>query len=453
MHTSIHNLRYYIAAAGLLLVATVSGDPPAWWSEGDPPVIDTSATPNNKGPANVGQAKWMAHSAIEALRTNHSGIASEIELLLVGEDKIIKTLAPPANDADREKNHAPLLVGQLKNIATPFYDALHIADPIWLETQLTDNQTKDPIDPTNYYPWSKTPADDQNRAIATIGQLKAVFSLRFETLDADHDGLADAWEASEIRFLVESDPIKWGNLDGSSNLNPVLSYWDDGYNAKDSFKLGFSKNKRKLSDVRDSDGDDVTDANDAAPLDSAIDWQRSSTPKFAAVKISDLATMPTSVTLSMRDFNNHANILAVGVPVGPAFSQGYVLENGHWNVLPGTISNSFQRSHKGFTFTYKHEGGFDGWQKIDDNGAAYGLIAMYRTGDPDDKDSEFWEGAPPADFIKIVKASPPNYTTEILGFADEYNYTHLMNAGGNGVVTASIAGSLMAGSATQSPLP
>jgi N-acetylmuramoyl-L-alanine amidase len=232
MHSSFRNPRYFIAAAGILLVATVCGDPPAWWSEGDPPVIDPTVEPNNHGPANIGQAKWMAKSAIDALRPINSDLASAIEQALVGEDKIILTLAPPADEADREKNHAPLLIGQLKAIATPFYDALHAADPVWLEDQLTENQTKDLNDPTNYYPWTQTPNDDRNQAIATIGQLKAVFSLRFQTLmttldpngDADSDGLTNAEELAGGTSATNPDSDSDGIPDGWEskwNFNPI----------------------------------------------------------------------------------------------------------------------------------------------------------------------------------------------------------------------------------------
>jgi N-acetylmuramoyl-L-alanine amidase len=290
MHSSIQNLRYFIAAAGLLLVATVSGDPPNWWSEGDPPVIDTTANPNNKGPANVGQAKWMAHSAIEALRPIHPEIASEIELALVGEDKIIKSLALPANDADREKNHAPLLIGQLKAIATPFYDALHTADPVWLEAQLTENQTKDLNDPTNHYPWTQTPADDQNRAIATIGQLKAVFSLRFQTLtaaaiDSDHDGLSDSWETTHF-----------GNLNASGSEDSD----SDGIDNAQEQTLG--------TNPRDSDSDDdgITDAEDADPLDEVIDWRKTPEPTWIAW---DLSTLNVASDWTLTDLSDNGTML------------------------------------------------------------------------------------------------------------------------------------------------
>jgi len=182
----------------------VQGTPPAWWQVGDVPVIDPAATPNNQGPANIGQAKWMAKRALEELAMLNPVLGASIDTALVGPGKIIPTWDQPAPGTPlAAAQHAPLLLGQLKAIATPFHDALHAVAPAWLDNDSADpaargqlqlNGTKDPDAPSNFYPWSADPADDSNQAPATIGQLKAVFSLRFETLDSDGDGLTDAAE-------------------------------------------------------------------------------------------------------------------------------------------------------------------------------------------------------------------------------------------------------------------
>ena len=202
-----------------LMIAALAA-PPLWWGTGDPPVIVPGVPQNNHGPANIGQAKHMAKSALDALRTVLPAVADQIEADLVGNGKPIPSWAPPANQAEKDKNHAPLLIGQLKAIADPFYTRLHAAAPAWLEGELNENQTKDACDPSNYFPWSTETTDDQNKAIANIGQLKAVFSLRFEQLDTDHDGLADEWEILRflnLRFDASADP----DNDGLSNLQEM----------------------------------------------------------------------------------------------------------------------------------------------------------------------------------------------------------------------------------------
>ena len=53
--------------------------------------------------------------------------------------------------------------------------------PAWLEAERITNGTNHA---DSIFPWTPETSDDKNKAIATIGQLKAVFSLRFATLDA-----------------------------------------------------------------------------------------------------------------------------------------------------------------------------------------------------------------------------------------------------------------------------
>jgi hypothetical protein len=202
---------------GLLLTLVVAAfaAPPLWWSEGNPPVIAPGAPENNQGPANIGQAKHMAKSALDALRPVLPAVADEIEADLVGSGKPIPSWAAPANQAEKDKNHAPLLIGQLKAIADPFYNRLHAAAPHWLEAERTANGTNHP---GAIFPWTSAVSDDNNKAIANIGQLKAVFSLRFEH-DADIDGMPGLWE--EATGLDQDDPTDADtdlDDDGLSNL-------------------------------------------------------------------------------------------------------------------------------------------------------------------------------------------------------------------------------------------
>lgn len=186
--------------------------PPTWWSESSTSVIDPTAAPNNHGVANIGQAKWMAKNALNVVRAIHPATADAIEADLVGSSKPIVSWDAPVTQAQKDAQRAPLLIGQLKAIAAPFYSKLHTLDAVWLDGQLTQNQTKDSSDSGNYFPWTSGTTDDANKAVATIGQLKAVFSLRFEGLssgslvDSDADGLPDDWEANLLQWLNAQDP-------------------------------------------------------------------------------------------------------------------------------------------------------------------------------------------------------------------------------------------------------
>ncbi len=197
--------------SGILANATPPA-PPAWWSDGNPPVIDPAATASNTvlpnhGVANIGQAKCMASEALRAIGVLVPEIAAQIQSDLDGaaadhQDRIVDlTLPVPRTAAWLETQKAPLLLGQLKAIATPFYQRLHDLAPDWLDHessvesekgQLQLNGTKDAIDTANYYPWTSDAGDDANLSPATIGQLKAVFSLRFES-STNTSKIPDLW--------------------------------------------------------------------------------------------------------------------------------------------------------------------------------------------------------------------------------------------------------------------
>lgn len=175
-------------AALLLSSMHLSALPPSWWQQPDnvgrrvvyPSVINS----NNFAPANVGQAKFMAKRAIETLRMYAPVVANNIEADLVGVGKIIPSWDVPAPGSEMAKQqYAPLQIGQLKAIADPFYTRLNTHNSTWLNGQLVANLTKDPGDNTNFFPWTTATGDDENKAVATIGQLKAVFALHFEKLE------------------------------------------------------------------------------------------------------------------------------------------------------------------------------------------------------------------------------------------------------------------------------
>lgn len=212
MHFSIlRKPHLLIPLASLTLAVTVVGDPlnrPSWWLNGVPPIITGSAE-NNKGPANIGQVKHMADEALKALALKNQALSNTIRLSLttpqVNPDGgffpiILDFTIPALKPADwAEKQKAPLLLGQLKAIAAPFYTHLAASSPTnasWLAAERATNGTDHQ---GSIFPWTATTADDSNKSIATIGQLKAVFSLRFENfslpdIDTDGDGIADAAE-------------------------------------------------------------------------------------------------------------------------------------------------------------------------------------------------------------------------------------------------------------------
>ena len=221
---SISQLRPRILRYSLLLPTciTVQAAPPSWWSQigaDGRTVIDS--TINNADPkavANIGQAKYMAKRALEAMRLVMPETADAIGSQLVGTGKIIPTWNPPvAGSTFAKEQFAPLRIGELKAIADPFYTVLRDADSEWILAQLVQNGTMDSANSENFFPWTSDGADNADKAIATIGQLKAIFSLRFEsiqsTLTAEDMGVPD----EELDPDVGSGSVQFMPLSGAQS--------------------------------------------------------------------------------------------------------------------------------------------------------------------------------------------------------------------------------------------
>lgn len=186
--SSIKSLLIALGISALLSVP-VTSTPPEWWAERG---VTNAEPASNKSPANIGQAKWMAKNALEALREILPDTAALIEADLVGAGKPLSSWDPPTTPAERNAQHASLMIGQLKAISAPFYIHLKLVAPQWLASEMVYYGL-----PAGDFPWTVTTVDDANKAPAVIGQLKAVFSLDFgvdRETEAEQDGIADLWE-------------------------------------------------------------------------------------------------------------------------------------------------------------------------------------------------------------------------------------------------------------------
>ncbi len=143
---------------------SVLASPPQWWQIRG--VINTNANvvTNDFAPATQGQLKWLATKAAEELDNSiPGGAGASVHALISG--------------FSTSNNYAPVLIGQLKAVATNFYDRL-IA-----------------IGYTNAYPWAASTNTPNDFAPVTIGQLKNLFSFDLRGgADSDGDGMPDWWE-------------------------------------------------------------------------------------------------------------------------------------------------------------------------------------------------------------------------------------------------------------------
>ena len=154
----------------------------------------------------------------EALAELQPLLAPTVFIALRADVANVVNLATPNTPEGLENQRRVLLVGQLKALSAPFYKKLNNSYRMWLVAQLTANQTKDLADENNFYPWTTIVSDDSNKAIASVGQLKAVFALRFENFPAsplyqDGDGMDDAWELANGFDPTNPDDAA-GDVDG-----------------------------------------------------------------------------------------------------------------------------------------------------------------------------------------------------------------------------------------------
>jgi hypothetical protein len=297
----------------LILLAMISlAAPPLWWSQGNPPVV-TGVAENNKGPANIGQAKNMVAAALQALDTQAPTIATQVRADLAISHPDLLTVPSPKTPDWIEKQKAPLLLGQLKAISAPFYTRVNALNPTWLAAERTTNGTNHP---DSIFPWTATTADDANKAIANIGQLKAVFSLRLETLppptsgDSDGDGMPDAWELQHFT-----------NLDQTSSGDPD----NDGLTNAQELAIGTDPTTIGV----DANGNGLPD-----------DWELANAGQFAAFPPILAAKMPRmqSEAKPLILSNDTDTAVNYSVTISGATLPGY----SHADSLSGSIAYSWE---------------------------------------------------------------------------------------------------------------
>jgi len=297
-------LRKTTTAIFLALVlpnTTLRSDQPAWWQ--DRGILQTpgSTASENYAVANLGQAKHMAETAYSVFEEKFQ---TDLGFTL---DSIIPPQLAPGDlgyEASLAANYTPLNVGQLKALATPFYDFLVREAPTWLPLLFETNGLGS--DWPHNYPWiPDDPAnpDPENYAPANIGQLKLAFSFDF-ALDSDGDSLYDHWEAE-----IGSNPT---TNDDPSKLD------SDGDGLTDVLEeiLGTD------SLVGDSDNDGLLDREDLFPTVEALNFARNVFPKFARVKFPMVSEAFFRPVLNVRD----EKIPAIARYDGLEFER--ILENG-----------------------------------------------------------------------------------------------------------------------------
>jgi len=186
-------------AAFAACAVTTLGTPPAWWSDPATAILDPNAPAHDYSPASLGQLKHVATQA-----------NAYLDLVLAaggGSGVAVDTICRFGGAS----NFQPVNLGQLKNIAKPFYDRLAQIRFNWRTGTFG---VASPL-----YPWTVT-AGPENAAPANLGQLKNVFSFAipssFLSYSGDGDSLWDWWECSRFGHVAAS-PTDDSDADGLTN--------------------------------------------------------------------------------------------------------------------------------------------------------------------------------------------------------------------------------------------
>jgi hypothetical protein len=235
------SLRRASACSLILLVIFVRspGQPaslPGWWSSG---ALDANEPTDNWAMANVGQLKNIATQAKAHLDTQLGLGASDWDAAYGGNNPF------PFSSQSNPENFSAVNIGQLKFIATGFYNLLHSKAPTYdVVARLTAMGVPGgSISGTGpYYPWVPNPPVAENWSAVTIGQLKIVFSFDLTSSnpsnpDSDNDGLPDAWE---IQYFGNTSQTAAGDSDGDGLSNLI------------EFQLGRNPTKGAIADTTGS---------------------------------------------------------------------------------------------------------------------------------------------------------------------------------------------------------
>ncbi|HBJ84581.1 MAG TPA: sugar-binding protein [Verrucomicrobiales bacterium] len=201
-----------LLVAGLLLQSATAVAPEWWSAQG---VFKAGAAADDYAALNQGQLKNFVRAAVEEMNAKLPGGAGEaLNNLVVG----WRANAGTADD------YAAANVGQLKamgKLVRARLEELNLSVPP-LGTATTD--------------------DDDNYALANLGQAKTVFNFAIEGGDADGDGVMDAWEMEHFgtlgrdlsldtdgdgvsdhdEWLAGTDPNDWRSRPGASEQGTVM---------------------------------------------------------------------------------------------------------------------------------------------------------------------------------------------------------------------------------------
>jgi hypothetical protein len=198
-----------VFAIGAILAWAAADDPPTWWT-----TAGVLGTESPTSPANLGQVKNMAaffHTELAEVLPNGAGF------------DLNEAFPPPPPQVTLQwyaEQYQAANLGQLKFVASHFYERLNELAPDWLAEQMALN------DPglsgwPHPVPWDPATPVAENYAPSNLGQLKLVFSLRIDQ-DLDNDGVKDLLEHIFYGNITADDTTTDYDRDGLSDRDEIL---------------------------------------------------------------------------------------------------------------------------------------------------------------------------------------------------------------------------------------
>lgn len=184
-----------LLVAGLLLQSATAVAPEWWATRG---VFKPGAVADDYAALNQGQLKNFVRGAVDEMNDKlPGGAGTALNSLVAG----WRANAATAND------FAAANVGQLKAMGQ------------MLRARLTElNLAVPPLG-------TATTDDDDNFALANLGQAKTVFNIAIESGDTDGDGISDVWEMEHFGTLARDLGLDTDG-DGVSDLDEWLAGTD-----------------------------------------------------------------------------------------------------------------------------------------------------------------------------------------------------------------------------------
>lgn len=193
-----------------LLPLWLWADAPAWWTEQGVLNTGSGVVADDYAAANQGQVKNIAKKAYMAMQAKGLVEAnSPLTTMVEAWDAVVANPGPTTDD------YAAINLGQLKNVAAPFY--IRLREMNYTGQPFLPSQSPTEVNP---YPWSFSATTADDYALANIGQVKNLFSFAItspvDPNDTDSDGLPDD---SEMFYFGNLDQTATGDADGDGLTN------------------------------------------------------------------------------------------------------------------------------------------------------------------------------------------------------------------------------------------